>query len=84
MVNKIYIALNLEKKEEELKNLKAEGKKVLLVLPEVNKNVYLSARNIQKAEVMIASNINAYKVLNADVMIVSEKSVQAIDEILTK
>ena len=33
---------------------------------------------------MIASNINAYKVLNADVMIVSEKSVQAIDEILTK
>ena len=67
-----------------VKNLKAEGKKVLLVLPEVNKNVYLSARNIQKAEVMIASNINAYKVLNADVMIVSEKSVQAIDEILTK
>ena len=67
-----------------VKNLKAEGKKVLLVLPEVNKNVYLSARNIQKAEVMTASNINAYKVLNADVMIVSEKSVQAIDEILTK
>ena len=66
------------------KNLKVEGKKTLVVLPEVNKNVYLSARNIQKAEVMIASNINAYKVLNADVMIVSEKSVQTIDEILTK
>ena len=66
------------------KNLKVEGKKTLVVLPEINKNVYLSARNIQKAEVMIASNINAYKVLNADVMIVSEKSVQAIDEILTK
>ena len=66
------------------KNLKVEGKKTLVVLPEINKNVYLSARNIQKAEVMTASNINAYKVLNADVMIVSEKSVQAIDEILTK
>ena len=66
------------------KNLKVEGKKSLFVLSEPNKNVYLSARNIQKAEVMIASNINAYKVLNADVMIVSEKSVQAIDEILTK
>lgn len=66
------------------KNLNAEGKKVLLVLPEVNKNVYLSARNLQKAEVMTANTINAYKVLNADVVVISEKSVQVIDEILTK
>ena len=66
------------------KNLNVEGKKVLLVVPEVNKNVYLSARNIQKAEVMTANTINAYKVLNADVVVVSEKSVQVIDEILTK
>ena len=53
-------------------------------MPEVNKNVYLSARNLQKAEVMTANTINAYKVLNADVVVVSEKSVQVIDEILTK
>lgn len=66
------------------KNLNVEGKKVLLVLPEVNKNVYLSARNLQKAEVMTANNVNAYKVLNADVVVISEKSVQTIDEILTK
>ena len=41
------------------KNLKVEGKKTLLVLPEVDKNVYLSARNLQRAEVMTANTINA-------------------------
>lgn len=66
------------------KNLNVEGKKVLLVMPEEDKNVYLSARNIQKAEVMAAASINAYKVLNADVLVVCEKSLQTIDEILTK
>ena len=66
------------------KNLKVDGKKVLLLLPDVNKNVYLSARNLQKAEVMSARNVNAYKVLNADVLVVTENSLQAIDAILTK
>ncbi len=66
------------------KNLKIEGKKVLLVLPEENKNVYLSARNLKKAEVMGAASINAYKVMNADVVVMCEKSLQTIDEILTK
>lgn len=67
-----------------VKNLKIEGKKVLLVLPEENKNVYLSARNLKKAEVMGAANINAYKVMNADVMVICETAVQTIDAILTK
>lgn len=67
-----------------VKNLKIEGKKVLLVLPEENKNVYLSARNVQKAEVMGAAMINAYKVLNADVLVMTEKSLPTIDGILTK
>ena len=66
------------------KNLKVEGKKTLLVLPEVNQNVYLSARNLQRAEVMTANTINAYKVLNADVLIVAESSLNTIDQILTK
>jgi len=67
-----------------VKNLKVEGKKVLVLLPELNKNVYLSSRNLPKAEVMIASSLNAYKVLNADVLVVTENSVKAIDETLTK
>ena len=66
------------------KNLKVERLKTLLLLPEVNKNVYLSARNLQKAEVMIASTLNTYKVLNADVLVVTEKSLKTIDDILTK
>ena len=66
------------------KNLKVDGKKVLLVLPGVNKNVYLSARNLQRAEVMEAANINTYKVLNADVLVVTENSLEKIDGILVK
>ena len=66
------------------KNLKVEGKKTLVVLPEVNKNVYLSARNLQKAEIMSANNINTYKILNADVLVVAESSLMTIDSILNK
>ena len=66
------------------KNLKVDGKKTLLILPEVNKNVYLSARNLQRSEVMTASSLNTYKVLNADVLVVTENSLKTIDEILAK
>lgn len=66
------------------KNLKVEGKKSLLVLPEANKNVYLSARNLQQADVMTASTLNTYKVLNADVLVVTENSLKVIDNILIK
>ena len=66
------------------KNLKVEGKKVLILLPEENKNVYLSARNLQGAEVMAASPLNTYKVLNADVLVIAEGSLKAIDAVLTK
>ncbi len=67
-----------------IKNLKVEGKKQLFLLPESQKNVYLSARNLQRTEVMIANLLNAYKVLNADVLVVTENSLKAIDSILTK
>ena len=66
------------------KNLKVDGKKTLLILPEVNKNVYLSARNLQRSEVMTASSLNTYKVLNADVLVVTENSLKTIDGILAK
>lgn len=66
------------------KNIKVDGKKTLFVLPETNKNVYLSARNLQRTEVMLASSINAYKVLNADVVVITENSLKTIDGILNK
>ncbi len=67
-----------------VKNLKVDGKKLLLVLPEINKNVYLSARNLQSTEVILASSLNSYKVLNADVLVMTENSLGTIDGILTK
>ena len=66
------------------KNLIVEGKKLLLLLPEVNKNVFLSSRNLQRTNVLTATQLNAYKVLNADVLVITENSLKAIDSILTK
>ena len=66
------------------KNLKVEGKKLLVAMAENNKNVYLSARNLQKTEVMEAKDINTYRILDADVLVVTEKSLEIIDGILNK
>lgn len=66
------------------KNLKVDGKKLLLLLPEANKNVFLSARNLQKAHVMVAKDVNTYKILDADVLIVTENSLKAVEDILNK
>lgn len=66
------------------KNLKVDGKKLLLLLPEANKNVFLSARNLQKAHVMVAKDVNTFKILDADVLIVTENSLKAVEGILNK
>lgn len=66
------------------KNLKVDGKKLLLLLPEANKNVFLSARNLQRAHVMVAKDVNTYKILDADVLIVTENSLKAVEGILNK
>ena len=65
-------------------NLKVSGKKLLLVLPEPNKNVYLSARNLKNANVQIVSGLNTYRVLDAGVLLLTENSLKAINGILTK
>jgi len=64
------------------KNLKVDGKKVLMVLPEANKNVYLSARNLQRADVIEAQKVSTYKILDADVLVITENSLKTIDGIL--
>ncbi|MCD7972085.1 MAG: 50S ribosomal protein L4 [Candidatus Azobacteroides sp.] len=61
-------------------NLKVADKKLLLVLPEQNKNVYLSAHNLQKAKVTNPSGINTYRILNASCLLVTEQSLSAISE----
>lgn len=64
------------------KNLKVSDKKLLMILPEANKNVYLSARNIQRANVQTISGLNTYRVLNAGVVVFTENSLKAIGDIL--
>ena len=66
------------------KNLKVLDKKPLVVLPEANKNVYLSARNVERANVALAASLNTYSVLDAGVLVVTESSLKVIDNILTK
>ncbi len=66
------------------KNLQVEGKKILLVLPEDDKRVYLSTRNLKNAQVMGAEKLNTYKVMDADVLILAEGALPRIEETLTK
>ena len=67
-----------------LNNLKVSDKKTLFVLPGADKVVYLSARNIERVQVMPANALNTYKVLNADVMVLAESALAVIDGNLTK
>ena len=64
--------------------LKVADKKVLMVMPGANKSVYLSARNLPKANVAIASDINTYGILNAGVLVVTESALANIEAVLTK
>jgi large subunit ribosomal protein L4 len=66
------------------RNLHVEDKKVLLVFPESNKNIYLSARNLTKAKVVALSELNTYGILNNSGLILSESTVAAIEKLFTK
>ena len=63
------------------KNLKVDGKKVLLVLPGQNKNVTLSARNIPGAETISAADINTYVVMNSNAVILTESSLELVNKL---
>ncbi len=67
-----------------LNNFNLAGKKSILVLSEPNKNVYLSARNIERANVLTVAGLNTYNVLNAGALVLTESSLSAIDSILMK
>lgn len=65
-----------------LDGLSVNNKKTLLVLGEANKNVYLSSRNIKWAKVITAEQINTYDLLNADNLLLSESSLEKIENLL--
>ena len=64
------------------KSLQVADKKVVLVLSDQNKNVYLSARNLERVKVVTASEINAYTILNCSSLVLAESSVAVIDKLL--
>ena len=64
-----------------VKNLKLEGKKILLVLPGQNINVFLSARNLPEANIMTACDINTYRVLDNKMMVVTESSIDVLNNL---
>ena len=65
-----------------LDNFKVNGKRNMFVFAEPNRNVVLSARNIQRTKVALARNLNTYDILNAKKIFITESALKPIDEIL--
>ena len=63
------------------RNLKLEGQKLLLVLAGQERNLYLSLRNVPTASVITASDINTYRVLDNRMILVTESSVDALNNL---
>jgi large subunit ribosomal protein L4 len=62
-------------------NLKISDKKSLIVLAEANKNIYLSSRNLQNVEIVIASELSTYKIMRAQKIVLVESSVIKVEEL---
>ena len=63
-----------------MQNLQLPEKKVVFVLSETNKNVYLSARNLPKVHVVMFSELDTYKILDAKTLVLMEASVAGIEQ----
>lgn len=72
---KDYIAL--------LQNIKADAKKSMLVLAESDKNIYLSARNLEGAQVVTASELSTYEIVNTNTLVLCEGVLEQIDNLLS-
>ena len=67
-----------------VENLKIADKKVLVALASIDKNMFLSARNLKKASVATATQLNTYGILDAGVLVVTESALKDIDAVLNK
>lgn len=63
------------------KNLKVEGKNILVVLAGQNKNVYLSARNIPGVQIIAASDVNTYAIMHSNAILLTEGSLDVINNL---
>lgn len=78
--------LNIEKPKtksvaEMLKNIGLNKKKVLFLTGEYDKNLYLSGRNIPTLSIMRSTDVNAYAVMNSDVLLMTEAAVEKLQEV---
>lgn len=67
-----------------LDSLAVANQKTLLVLPAVDKNIVLASRNLKRAQVTVAEQINTYDLLNAQQLIISEEAVASITQNLSQ
>jgi large subunit ribosomal protein L4 len=63
-----------------LDNLKANGRKTLVVLPENSNNIYLSSRNLPEVKVITVDEINTYTLINANRLVM----VDGVQDILVE
>jgi len=66
-----------------LNNLKMNDKKTLLVLSKPNRNIYLSARNLNKTNIALANKLNTYEIMNAGNILILESSIKEIENTLS-
>lgn len=67
-----------------LTDLSLDQKKTLLILSEVNKNIVLSSRNVKNAKVITAESVNTHDLLHYDQLLISESSLEKIENLLNK
>jgi len=77
-----FDAPKTSKMVEILKNLELNEKKTLIVLNDINKNVYLSTRNLQGVTVLRVSDLNTYEILKAKNLLVAESSLEGFSSLV--
>ncbi len=77
-----FEAPKTQKMVELLNNLKLNDEKTLLVLNDLNKNIYLSTRNLAGVKITRVSDLNTYDILDAKKMLIVESSVSAFEQLL--
>lgn len=75
-----FDTIKTKRMAEVIKKLRIENEKTLLLLPVMDENVILSARNIAKFQTMQAENASAYDILNHKKIVLCKSSVQKIIE----
>jgi large subunit ribosomal protein L4 len=63
------------------KNLQIDGKKSLVIFKDLDRNVYLSSRNLPKSDVATISGLNTYNIMNAQSLVLAESSVEEIAQL---